>query len=361
MKKIVFIIIGLLAINSSAAIILADSAGTGTIAQGRIWDQAMNADTLKQWLNDSAVGGDIVYVKGSKTFIFGADIDMRPRTSTITAPISIISVKAATTDTGTSVAVTDWCSDTADMPLLNFGADYRIYLDTAMFFYGMRTTGAVSTAPVVVSGVGVMIENCVMRTTHNVSTTRHCLDIASNSNGARVVNCYFQADSAYGLVITGSGARVINCVFDDFKGSVSPALRMNSSSYAFIKGCIFKNMKSRAIDLAATNYHTIINCTFYNNGKDIVGSTGAGELIMDNVHDSTKVDAVVWSTQTNSNYFYGNHGDDTRCNDMWDGVPATGLFSDRSQTTGDPLFISAPANLRLGTGSPAKNTASNPR
>ena len=63
-------------------------------------------------------------------------------------------------------------------------------------------------------------------------------------------------------------------------------------------------------------------------------------------------DGFLWTTQTDINFFWNNHGDDTRCNDMWDGVDATTVFQDYEVTTGDPKFTTPGSDHSLQDTSP---------
>jgi hypothetical protein len=99
----------------------------------------------------------------------------------------------------------------------------------------------------------------------------------------------------------------------------------------------------------------ILNNTFYGCGTAVTAST-IRTCSINNIIEATTVDGFKWTTQTDCNFFWKNHGDDSRCTDMWNGVDTTTIFQDYAVSTGDPKFTVAGSDFSLQTTSPDIDT-----
>jgi hypothetical protein len=334
--------------------------GTGSIADSAdTWADAWNEDTLKKYLEASVAAGSVFYVlQGS--YVLPATIDFSLLDGTAVSPITFIGVKTGTTDTASAIDTSDWSRvkwqtwDTASAPSINCGdyqfktGDYTVVKN--LKFYGASPgTGSY----VFYNGIGNTQENCVFNCNYGSSASRYALYAGAYSV---TENCVLLSANCKGMSAASSSCRIIGNVFSGFADATNGiAIAVNGHGGIIANNMFASNMTS--VLLVSFDYTTVLNNTFWRCGINVSATDAFGFVGINNLSDSTKVGAYKWTTQTDGNFFWGNHGSDARCTDMWDGVAESGPFADYSVTTGDPLFVNPAADsLQLQHLSPARNT-----
>jgi len=132
--------------------------------------------------------------------------------------------------------------------------------------------------------------------------------ITQNGSYDRYIGCYFH-DSVDGIDILGAITFVFNCVFDTCSGN--------------------------GMDIAIRDTWSAINCTFYNCGSAINGSTGTHFLGINNIFDAC-TNGANWSSDYSASHFF-----DYNC---WDcSTDVTNVTKGDNAVTGDPSMTD-PAN-----------------
>jgi len=347
-----WLLIGLMSVCSFGAInrywhVAAD--GTGGRDLGASWaaDTAITLDTLGV---STLTAGDVIFVKGG-THTLHAAIDKSAMDGTAISPITIIGVKAGTTNVGSAVVESDFAADTSD----------RAYISTATYafkvgdFYIIKNLNVAGDATNLVNiGANSQIDWCRITQTSTSSTARYML---SAGDGSIVARCEFIGAKSNGISILG-GVRVKYNQFHNLKDATYGIGILISDRGTCIANNVFSGVTT-AISYAATRNHDISNNVFFNCATGLSGSTGYSLSVNNNIFDSVSVAGVVSTTQTDCNWYLANHGSNARCNLMWSGVDTVTVYKDFLQTTGNPLFAVPRTDFSLQALSPALNTGIN--
>lgn len=345
MKNCFFVIMVLLSVSYGAINKYwhVASNGTGTAEEGVSWATAIDLDTLEKVLENTVIAGDVFFIKNG-TYTAKGSIDFNTRDGSATSPIALIGVKAATTNEGAAVVYSDWAIDSADRPLLNFGSTYTFQGSDYCIYKNLMVVGAPFT--LFTSGLESFYYNCKF---HNSATSTNRLALIAGNYSHL---CEVEAISDSGNAITGSYLRLKACYVHDTKHPSYGNACLVVGGYWVIDGCRFSNC-TNAINTTADHYGYVSKCSAYACGNFISATTDHGWAVYDCIVDGNTVNGFLWTTQTDGNFFWNNHGNDTRNTDMWDGVDETTCFQDYRVTTGDPLFINpAVDSLQLEATSP---------
>lgn len=327
-----------------------NSAGGGN---GSSWDlaganAAYTEAELETFLETAVVAGDVVFVKDG-TFTQDSAIDCSARDGTAVSPISLIGVKAGTTNTGANVVYSDWSRDAADRP----------FIDGTTFYFGVGDYYIVrniefqsSNALAFRAGSYCLLENCKFENDDAVAGAEYGLSLASYN---RVINCEITSANCNGITTSTSNIFKYNYLHDMTAAAQGSALVLgghgNRMQFNIFDDCTL------GINGTTRRYTDVTNNTFYETDTGVSATTGFGWTCINNIMEGNDTDGFKWTTQTDCNFFWKNHGDDARCTDMWDLVDTTTLYQDYEVSTGDPLFTTAGSDFSYQDDSPNINNA----
>lgn len=342
------ILVFLILFTASARIWHVKSAGTGTTAEGTTWANALNCDSMIHVLENDVSAGDIFFVKDSGTLTLAENLDCSARDGSATAPITIIGVKGSTTNDSEAIVFSDWSVDSADFSFFDCAA-YQFKVGDYYILRNFSFQGSI--ANTVSTGSVCVVVNCKFNQDNGSSANRQVLQPGTYTT---VSKCEFLSANCGG-VNSSSFSKLLFCTFHDMPDATYGQGVLIGGPYSVILSCIFDNIKNIAVKNTTNNYVIITNNTFHNCATDVAATSATGYACINNIHDSTKTEAYIWTTQTNINFFWANHCG--RCVDYVENVDSTGVFADWSLTTGDPLFTNpATFDFTLQAGSPCLNT-----
>ena len=319
-------------------------AGAGNNS-GDSWANAMADSDFETHIEGSSVAGDVYFLKDGTYDFTGGDVDFNLRDATAVSPIAIIGVKAGTTNEGANIVYSDWSISAADRPFFDLGVnqirtgDYCILRNLDLEGGGASTLN---------KGIGGYTENCKI---YNDSGTAG-RDAVYNGVGSGIFNCEVEAETGNG--IQTFSAPVLFTYIHDCDGAGYSAIVVYG---AHVKMCfnILDNC-SFGVNSTSDDHCLALNNTFYETDVGVSETDAIHWACINNVMEGNDTDGFVWTTQTDANFFWKNHGDDTRCNDMWDGVDTTTVFQDYEVTTGDPVFDTPGSDHAIGAASPCYGT-----
>lgn len=335
---------GISSLNAAYYHVTPDGAGA---KDGAAWASAMGLTEFKTSVEGTPVAGDVYFIKEG-TYTLAAAIDASTKAGTGVAPISLVGVKSATTNEGANIVVSD-IAVFGNLPLVQCGTTYTFKTGQYWRVQGISFEG--ETANFFTAAANTIIDRCKFNNTYQTNSTRFAL---STGNAAFIINCEFVSAKNNGIT-PSLGSVVLNCYFHGFTNTSSNAFVCGSTGIV-IEDCIFENCAGTAILKGSTAGGLIRNNTFRKVGTAISGSTANSYGCINNIFDSCSVAAVKHTTQEDFAYFYGNHGDNIRCTDMWQLVDTISIFKDPSVTTGDPKFVNLTSDLSLATTSPCLNS-----
>lgn len=336
----------------------ADTGGSGT-APYDTWAKAINtADILESVLESTITDSDILYIKSNFTET-GSHWDCNANDGTAILPITIIGVKAATTNEGANVTFADWADANMsggadDRPTIAMGA----YIFTTGDYWKLCNIILTGTATsVIVAGASCTFFNC--KSTNSSGTPTR---IAFNGGAYTfIINC--EGISTNGTAFTPAGSsRVLFSYAHDSSIGLAPG-----GNAIYILFNIFDTCTT-GLSLAGTDIHLVFNNVFYNSTTVVSATDSYSDQFINNIID-TATDAFVWTTQSDINFFWRNHegNDVTRMYDTTTNKVASTEGSspiphtDPAVSTGDPLFDGAAGgDFSLAAGSPCLNNALSP-
>jgi len=316
------------------------AAGAGD-KSGDSWANAMDEAAFKAHLEGAVVAGDVHFVKDD-TYTLDSSIDSSARSGTAVSPIVIIGVKSGTTNEGANVAYSDWSRDAADRPFF----DCVTFKITTGDYYVLRNLSLEgSDTEVLEVGLVNIVENCKGYNDSGVAN-HDCLKTGTYGN---VINCEIESESGDGIA-AGSYSNVSFCYIHDCDNAGYAGIKISSN----ICDLAFNILDNCAIGISSSSRDVIqvLNHTFYGCGVDVNETNGYGWSCINNLHEGSTTDGYKWTTQTDINFFWKNHGNDARCNDMWDLVDTTTVFQDYEVSTGDPKFTTPGSDFSLQDSSP---------
>ncbi len=328
------------------------SAGAGT-KSGASWANAMGEAELETDLEGSLGAGDIYYVKDG-TFTLDSTIDFSARNGTQAEPATIIGVKSGTTNEGANVTLSDFSTDDADKPKFDIST-YNFIGNNYVQFMCVEFEG--ETNNTVETNDYCLFWKCNFNQDYASSANRHCLLV---NKGNIIDDCEFTSAKASGVMLYSDYNKVINCYFYDIPDATGGRGVTTDYHGQMIENCIFDNC-SLQIDTNGYDGTAVRFNTFNDGAYDIFADSGSGSwCITNNIFESSSNGAVHFTTQADSNWFDNNHGDDARCNDMWDGVETTSpIYKDNNVSTGDPDFDDAAGgDFKISSSSPCYGTGS---
>ena len=310
---------------------------------GATWAAAMDWAAL---VAAPPASGTVVFLKegtytltGNVTFGAGA----------VTAPVAFIGVLSATTNVGAAVVFADWARAPANFPFIDC-ATFVLTIGAQNAFRNIYVQGSASGA--FTSGTNGYVENCKFDCDVAVAGAVSAVSLGGNSV---MVNCEVTAANGRG-VSCGTYVMLYGCYIHDMTSAAQGIGVTASTATACVK-CVFDNIKLYGIMISANYLIRVVNCVFYDCGTDVYATTAYSSTFINNINEASDVAGYRWSTQTDQNLFLGNHGNDTRCTDMWVLVDSTTVFQDYKVSTGDPLFTVAGSDFSIGKTSPCRGTA----
>jgi len=316
------------------------AAGAGA-KDGSDWDNAFDEPAFETHLEGALVAGDVHFVMDG-AYTSDSTIDFSGTPGTATSPIVIIGVKSGTTNVGANVVYADWSRAPADRPAWDFQG---FYLFTGLFVIVRNIDFTGTGARVIWLGGNSLLENSKVVNTSAVAGN-DC--IANQASEVRYINNEINSNSGYGI-LTFTAHVLFNYIYDCDQATYG-ALDLNSGSNS-IAFNIFDTC-AQGIDSESRDFDLVLNNTFYETDVGVDETDGDTWSCINNIMEGNNSDGFKWTTQTDSNFFWKNHGDDVRCNDMWDLVDTTTVFQDYEVSTGDPVFDVPGADFALQNTSP---------
>lgn len=315
---------------------------------GTTWTNAFDLSGFHGSLLGGTAGD--VYWIADGTYTLSGNINFSAINGSLASPISMIGVKASTTNSGFAVTYNDWAINTADKPFFNF-VTYTWTLGT---YYNLRNLQlqTITTNALNFGNFG-LIENCKLI---NANTASDSAAYIAYTPYAAIINS--EITGTYGRGINAGYCTFMYNYVHGFSGTLGIGFYMNTPNN-FIANNIFQDIKLRAIGCDDNNRNVIINNTFYNCATDIYQTTGGRQIIMNNIHEASDSYGIISTTQTDSNFIWREHGDDARCTDIFSGIDVTGCYQDYFVTAGDPLFVSVTAgseDFNIDAASPCIDT-----
>jgi hypothetical protein len=317
--------------------------GAGT-KSGADWSNSFGLSEFSGHLVASGNPG-YVYFVSSGTYNFSGTIDSNLRDGGIVAPLAIIGVKSNISNTNNLVTYTDWAISPNDRPLFNTGA----YLFKGGDYYIFRNISVIG-QQVTTFGNSAVVENCKFNNNYGTPGNRYALTISAASS---VINNEITSLCNEGLNAFGADSKILYNNFINISNSTYGIAITTTSKIPVIAFNIFNNC-AYGILTTADNHGVIINNTFYSGIVGISMTTDYNTTIINNIFEGYTSKAITASTRTDSNFFWKNHGDNTRNIEMYNGVDTSGIFMDYLNSSGNPLFTSS-GNLSLTAGSPCIN------
>lgn len=320
-------------------------AGAG-LKNGADWN---NAHDLASLLAAGApAAGRVLFVKEG-TYTLTANIDWSATAGTSVNPIMVLGVKSGTTNVGASVVYSDWAVLSTNFPfvdMVTYSWRFGVLTRTEGIFFQGSATYAVQT------GNNATVKNCKFDNDNAASTSNYIL--FPNANSA-VVYCEFLSAKGRGLNSTMGANFIAYNYFHDFADATN-GVAVGAGAYDTIINNIFDNCQNAAI-ICGAYLVRIVNNTFYETDVAVTATNSYDIQVLNNVCEGNDVAGFKWTTQIDSNLFWGNHGDDARCTDMWVLVDVATVFQDYEVTAGDPLFTAAGTDFSIGKTSPCRGTA----
>lgn len=307
----------------AAAAMYVTVAGAG-LKDGSDW---ANAFGLSEWETDLEGGseaGDQYYVEEG-TYTLTSDWDALVRNGSGVAPIYIIGVKSGTTNE--PPIYTDWATGSA-RPLIAASTN-GFGLGDYWHIHNLRVTTQHAN--------GFKVDAiCLVVNCHSNNSSGSAYEAFNAGNYSRFVRCEAQSTNGEGFYAF-TGATMVFCYSHDC-GTSGFVMAGNTFCLAF---CIADTCSTSGFDINARDVGLVMNCTVYNCGEGIDGTTGEANLILNNIieHDTGQT-GIDFTTETDSNYYDHNnvHGNGT----SYDGVDTTNVYAkDNNATANDPQFDNA--------------------
>lgn len=315
------------------------------LKNGTNWANAFDEPALEVFLEGAVVAGDVIFVmKG--TYTLDSIINFSARPGTAVSPIAIIGVKDTCTNVGAAVTYSDWARSAVDRPFFDCAAFYfqtgNYVIIRNLYFQGSANL-------VLLTGNYTIIENSKFDNDNAVSAAKYAV-----SMGAQVIfyNNEISSINTFGLSCA-SNCRIKYNYFHDIQDAANGISIVTQGDGHVIEFNIFNNT-TLAIQGISRDFCVVDNNTFYNCDTALTETNGERWVVSNNIVEASITDGFKWTTQTDINFFWNNHGNDARCTDMWDGVDITTVFKDYPNATlnGDPVFTAAGSDFSLDTGSP---------
>lgn len=314
---------------------------------GTTWANAFRtAAAFDAYLDTDAGDNDVVYVKESTWTLASACTAVN---KTATTPVTIIGVKAATTNA--PPVLTDWAdanmdaSANDDRPTFACGA-YTLTFGYYYKVFNIRFTG--TSSPVVASGRLSLMYNC--KVSHDYNGLRTGL---TAQLGARIIHCESRSGVYNGQRCFEFSSDTLFLFCRAYDGAVGYSNAGGQSQMLF---CIAELCTTAGFDLGTRTDLLLINNSVHDCAIGFSATTSTAVCI-NNLLEGCTADGFKWTTQTDINFFLRNHGDDVRNTDMWDGVSETHPHADNWVTTGDPKYTGV-GDLSLAADSPCIDAAS---
>jgi parallel beta-helix repeat protein len=304
---------------------------------------------LEAYMEGTIAAETVMYIKGGTTYVLDSAYNWSARAGSIDTPIVWIGVVSTCTNTGANVVFSDWAQGN-NRPLFDCGSQ-TITLSSYNIIRNIRFDG--DAANMIVLAAADIFENCKFTSDKGSSTNQY---IVQSANDGYFINCEFSSAKTHGLWINGIANIVKFCYFHDFSDATNgQAVYIAAQARQYIDNNIFDFCKY-GIYSSGSFYGSIVNNTFYECDTGVYSSNYA-TVIMNNIQEGNNTVGFNWLASRKFNLFWGNHGDDTRCTDMWLNVATTGPSADLVVTTGDPLFTAAGSDFSLQYTSPCAASA----
>jgi len=328
-------------------VLATDAAGDGS---GDSWANAM---TLAEWIAwiDSAsyAAGDIYYIK-EDTYTLTATLDLSDRPGTSVAPVSLIGVKAGTTNEGANIVYSDWSTG-----LIDGGADDRPDFDVDGYY--IVTGNYYKIFNIIFAGNAGTADRLLNTSTASVSFNVKISNTTSTSDKwgvqlgsyGKAIACEIVNENGYGVSLPGGNYVLYSYVHDCKNG-------LGCSGHAFnVISSIIADCSVNGATMGSCDHNLFLSNTFYNCPVGILASDSYDNLIINNIIDNC-ADAFKWSSaQQDANIFLRNHEGnnvtrmyDTTTNKISELLPHT----DFDPTSGDPKFTTPGSDFSLQSDSP---------
>jgi len=317
-------------------------AGAG-LKNGNDWANAFDEPALEVHLEGAGVAGDHHWIMDG-TYTLDSDINSSARAGSAVSPISIIGVKAGTTNE--PPVYSDWSRADADRPFFDCAVfEFRVgarYIIRNISLQGSDTN-------VLYVGNRSIVENCKIENDNGIAAAKRCLNMSIYSIA---YNNEIFSTNTNGIYTTGFARIKFNYIHDMSQAAQGIGLNVVGDGVV-AEFNIFDNCTTGVNSGNGHDDSTIDNNTFYGCDSAVLGTNGSAWVLVNNLFEGQTVDGFKWTTQTDNNFFWRNHGDDARNNDMWDLVAVTpSPFADHEVTVGNPLFTTPGADHSLQDTSP---------
>jgi parallel beta-helix repeat protein len=308
---------------------------------GADWAHAMDLAAFVAWIDSADFAVDSTYYFKSGEYTLTGALNITDRDGTAVAPVCIIGVKAATTNEGANVVLSDWESG-ATRPTFTCAAN-AFSVGNYYKIYNCIFTGTAN--PTLSAEVGIVLYNCKISNTYGSARTA-----LQSSNYARVINC--EVTSTAGGGINTSTPVTITVAYTYIRDCGGTGVSCGNNSiilFNVIDTCV------TGIYLEDSANCVIANNTIYNTTTAISATSAYAICCINNIID-TAGDGIKWTTQTDINLHAYNHvGNST--DPMWNTVEATFSAHKDNWVTGgtgdDPEFNDeANGDFKLAATSP---------
>ena len=285
-------------------------------ASGDSWANAMAMSDFITDYEGGQASGDVYYFKAG-TYTMGEDV-YGQADATAAEPVRLIGVLSGTTNEGANVATTDWAT-AGDRPVFAMGA-YFIFMRNYHMIFNIDFTGT-----------DVFIHDQEKYATafncksYNSSGTPNRAAFYMGDDNCAYVGCEAQSDAGYGIQnIGGHWCRAVACDIHDSVVGIQTDIVTN------IVGCVIDTCSTYGIEVGSYSGCLLYNNSIYNCGTGVYGTTGGGNVFVNNIIDACTTGAN-WTTDTPSNLWAYNCWDNTT-----DRTNVTGVTNGFGRVTADP-------------------------
>lgn len=311
------------------------------LKDGSDWVNAFDEPAFEVFVEGGGIAaGDIIFIMDG-SYILDSDVVFSVPGTSI-SPIALIGVKAGTTNVGAAIVYSDWSRDSADRPFIDCAT---FQLSTGAFTIARNIFMQGSDTYVLAMSDDCLIENCKLDQDVGDPAGKYCTIL---NTGSRCINNELTSANAHGINSGNDVIYLFNYFHDFPNGTAVLISTAGSACFNIFDTC------NIGISSSSKDNMLYLNNTFYACGKGVGESNGWAIACVNNLLEGCTVNGFVWSTPTDSNFFWKNHGDDLRNTDMWSGVDVTTVFQDYEVTAGDPLFTLPGSDFSLQEGSPVE-------
>lgn len=259
-------------------------------------------DILTDAFLEQCVAGNTVYIKDDGAMVLGEALEVE-NDGTSALPITVDGYKTSRGDNPTG----------GDRPVITCAANAFTFDD---YWHIRNLDFTITTATGVKIDTGGVIVNCKSQNTSG-SAGRYAYYL-----GQAGFACGCEGISDSGSAFKTTGGALIACYAHD-----SDKAYLTSNTQTAFFGCIADTCTTTGIDCASWTGTKVINCTIYNCGVGIAGTTAKNCIFLNNIIDACTTGAS-WSSEIKSNWWDYNCWNNT--------ADVSNVTKGDNSVTGDP-------------------------